>query len=125
MKHLSVYILSFVIVIINAQFGFQIAIYEVFKPSIIEQFCINKDVVDSDCEAMCFMKDNVLDEGKAQKDPASTEHQITIKLVEADLRDLQIRLPEVVGTDVKINYPISHAGLLDLALQTPHAPPQV
>jgi hypothetical protein len=125
MKHLSVYILSFVIVIINAQFGFQIAIYEVFKPSIIEQFCINKDVVDRDCEAMCFMKDNVLDEGKAQKDPASTEHQITIKLVEADLRDLQIRLPEVFGTDVKINYPISHAGLLDLALQTPHAPPQV
>jgi hypothetical protein len=125
MKHLSVYILSFVIVIINAQFGLQIAIYEVFKPSIIEQFCINKDVVDSDCEAMCFMKDSVLEEGKTKKDPASAEHSITIKLVEADLRDMFIRLPEIIGTYVVNSYPVSHAGLLDLTIQTPHAPPQV
>jgi len=125
MKQIAIYILSFVIVIINAQFGLQIAIYEVFKPSIIEQFCINKDVPDSDCQAMCFMKDSVLEEGKAQKDPASTEHQITIKLIEADLRDMQIRLPDVLSTELDINYPSLHAGLLELAIQIPHAPPQV
>jgi hypothetical protein len=125
MKRLLVYLLSFVIVVVNAQYGLQIAVYEVFKPTIIEQFCINKDVPGSDCEAKCFMKDKLLEEKQSKKDPASPEHSISIKLIEADFRVTQISLPELIGTDLEHDYALVSTDLMDVARETPHAPPQV
>jgi hypothetical protein len=124
MKHCAVYVLSFVIVVINAQFGLQLAIYEIFKPSIIEQFCINKDVPDSQCEAMCFMKDNVLEEGASKKEPASSEQTMVVKLVEADFRNTQIYLLELIGTDRVVIFPSYSIALVEAPLQAPYTPPQ-
>lgn len=73
-------ILSFVIIIVNAQFGLQIAIYEIFKPSIIESFCINKDIENSDCEAMCHMNKMAQEDQDSEQKTTPKDHEVQIKL---------------------------------------------
>ena len=80
MKRIAVIFLSSMIVIVNAHFGLQMAIYQIFKPSIIENFCVNKNVKDSACEARCYMKKNLQQE--TQQDTPATGNEIQFRLVE-------------------------------------------
>lgn len=81
MKLLGAVILSLIIIVVNAQFGLQLAIYEIFKPNIIETFCINKDIEGSDCEAMCMMSELAQKDADSQPHSSSKlEHEVQIKL---------------------------------------------
>jgi hypothetical protein len=80
MKRIAVIFLSSIIIIVNAHFGLQLALYQIFKPSIIENYCINKDVKGSTCEARCYMKKNLQQESK--QDNTSSGHEIQFRLVE-------------------------------------------
>lgn len=86
MKLFGVSILSSIILLVNAQFGLQLAIYEIFKPNIIETFCINKDVEGSDCEAMCKMSEMAQEDADTQNHPKSPlEQDVQIKFFEQNI----------------------------------------
>lgn len=80
MKRIAVIFLSSIIIIVNAHFGLQIALYQIFKPSIIENFCVNKDIKDSACEARCYMKKNLQQE--TQNETPNSGNEINFRLVE-------------------------------------------
>lgn len=117
MKKLVITLLSLVIILVNAQFGLQIAVYEIFKPSIIEEFCINKDNPDSDCEAMCHMSKKAREDSKHANKKSSLETEIQIKLTACDhsipvvatFSNFGIELPVVFGryTSPLLNNPPS------------------
>lgn len=78
MKKFVVILFSVFIVLINAQFGLQMAIYQAFKPELIEKYCVNKNNPDADCEARCHMKKS-LDKENTQKNGTT---EISFKLAE-------------------------------------------
>lgn len=124
MKNLFAILLSVVVVIVNAQFGLQIAVYEVFKPSIIEEFCVNKDVPDSTCEAMCHMTKVAEKDTKNSKETTNSSSTIEIKLIEADFKVVSLAMPALSAIDIKHNYPKVVFELLQSEIPTLDAPPK-
>ena len=125
MKRIAVIFLSSMIIIVNAHFGLQMALYQIFKPSIIENFCVNKNVKDSACEARCYMKKNLQQETQ-QETPASG-NEIQFRLVEIFS---PASVPEVSKSPIKelfLQLAVPHYQFSSIEFQSPpkFAPPQV
>lgn len=125
MRIIVVSILSIIIVVVNAQFGLQLAIYEIFKPNIIETFCVNKDVKDSDCEAMCKMSELAQDDANNDEKHSTTlEHEIQIKLFGQSI-DMKIESEWFVFNDQLIDYLLQDENApISLANRVNSPPPQ-
>lgn len=126
MKKVGVIILSLIIVIVNAQFGLQLAIYELFKPSIIETFCVNKDVEDSDCEAMCKMSKLAQEDAdKSDNHSNKIEHEVHIKFFETSLYIQIESIPIEIEEKETLVYAHYDSALMQRAEGVHSPPPQV
>lgn len=126
MKQVGAIILSLVIVIVNAQFGLQLAIYELFKPSIIETFCINKDVENSDCEAMCKMSKLAQEDAdKSDHHSNKIENEVQIKFFEIYLDIHLENLPSEIEEKETLEYAHFDSALVQRAEGIHSPPPQV
>lgn len=124
-KAVSAVILSLMIIVMNAHFGLQFVIYQMFKPAIIEQFCINKDQPDLECEAMCFMNETAKEHADASES-STTEKTVSIKLLESDCRAYNTQVPACPVTALfsSLTGELKYT-LPSISLEIPHAPPQV
>lgn len=110
MRRFAAVLLSVIVIVVNGHFGLQVAIYEVFKPEVIESFCINKDVKDSDCEARCHMSKVAAQDSEEQQNPILPA-TLKIKISEHFFGNNSLTLPSDFSTDVVCRYPsaIFHA----------------
>ena len=104
MRRFAAFLLSVVVIVVNGHFGLQVALYEVFKPEVIESFCINKDVKDSDCEARCHMSKLAAQDSEEQQNPILPA-TLKIKISEHFLGNSSLTLPYDFSSDVVFQYP--------------------
>jgi hypothetical protein len=63
---------SFFIVIMNMQSGLHLFVYELAKPIIIKNYCVNVDEPELKCNGKCHMKSVLMEEDKATNDANSS-----------------------------------------------------
>ncbi len=56
MKLSASILLSFLVLILNIQNGLHLIVYEVGKPIIIKNYCVNKEVQTFQCDGKCHLK---------------------------------------------------------------------
>ena len=118
---------SSLVLLMNAQFGLQIAFYEIFKPSIIEQYCINKLEPESDCEGACHMSELAQNDTPDNNDPATPENALEFKLKmhEFCLYTLDYSHPYVRALHDIVKGSLEPSLINQFLSEVPEAPPRV
>jgi hypothetical protein len=104
MKRIAAILLSIVVIVVNGHFGLQVALYEIFKPEVIQSFCVNRDVKDSDCEARCHMS-KVAAQDTGEQDKSSLPTTFKIKISEFFFENGSLLIPLEFPTQLAYKYP--------------------
>lgn len=71
-KGLATIFFSFFILIMNMQSGLHLLVYEIAKPIIIKNYCVNVDKPELHCNGKCHLKTVLLEEEANKNDANST-----------------------------------------------------
>jgi len=71
-KGLATILFSFFILIMNMQSGLHLFVYEIAKPIIIKNYCVNVDKPELKCDGKCHLKTVLLEEETNTNDVNST-----------------------------------------------------
>jgi len=72
LKGFAIGIFSFFIIIMNMQSGLHLLVYQLAKPLIIKNYCVNVDEPELKCNGKCHMKTVLLEEENSESDTNST-----------------------------------------------------
>jgi hypothetical protein len=125
-RFITIVAFSSVILLVNAHFGLQIAIYQIFKPALIEQYCVNKLKPESNCEGACHMSE-IAQNNAAENNSALPENTAEIKF---KFLEFCFQLKDYTHPD-SMDLPIPTKGFPEISLsnqflsEIPEAPPRV